>query len=94
MNTSNFFQVDECQVVTIRDVNHLILYACAYSFIEAGVIVTIQVQLLTSDSIHHHNYRTLHSFGVILELLGILLAICFVQSYHPDEDHPRRLHQR
>jgi hypothetical protein len=30
--------------------------------------------------------RTLLSFGVILELLGILLAICFIQSYHLDED--------
>ncbi|KIM82154.1 hypothetical protein PILCRDRAFT_820527 [Piloderma croceum F 1598] len=29
--------------------------------------------------------RTLLAFGVVLELLGILLAICFIQSYHPDE---------
>ena len=63
----------------------------AYSFIKAGVIVTIQVQLLTSDSMAiTTTTRTLLSFGVILELLGILLGICFVQSYHPDEDRPRQ----
>jgi len=59
--------------------------------VTAGVIVTIQVQLLTSDSTAiTTTTRTLLSFGVVLELLGILLAICFVQSYHPDEGRPRQ----
>jgi len=62
-----------------------------YPCIKAGVIVTIQVQLLTSDSTAiTTTTRTLLSFGVVLELLGILLAICFVQSYHPDEGRPRQ----
>ncbi|KIM82149.1 hypothetical protein PILCRDRAFT_8009 [Piloderma croceum F 1598] len=54
--------------------------------VTAGVIVTIQIQLLTSDSTAiTTTTRTLLAFGVVLELLGILLAICFIQSYHPDE---------
>jgi len=62
-----------------------------YPCIKAGVIVTIQVQLLASDSTAiTTTTRTLLSFGVVLELLGILLAICFVQSYHPDEGRPRQ----
>jgi len=57
--------------------------------VTAGIIVTIQIQLLTSGSMAiATTTRALLSFGVILELLGILLAICFVQLHHPDERHP------
>jgi len=57
--------------------------------VTAGIILTIQVQLLTTSSmVITTTTRGLLSIGVILELLGILLAICLVHSHHPDESRP------
>jgi len=70
-NTSNvFFSGYERQVVTVCDVNHVILYAFAYSFIKAGVIVTIQVNYLHPTRLASHNPHTLLSFGVVLNCLA------------------------
>jgi hypothetical protein len=82
VNTStNFFSGGyERLVVMICNVNYLLKFLPTYPSIEAGIIVTIQIQLLTSDSTAiTTTTHTLLSFGIILELLGILLAICFIQ---------------
>jgi len=53
----------------------------------AGTIVTIQVQLLTSGSVAiSTTAQVLLSCGMILELLGILLAICFGQYRHSEDN--------
>ena len=58
----------------------------AHSFTsKAAAIVAIQVQLFASSS--NEITRALLSVGIIFELLGILLAICFVQMHNTDDAH-------
>jgi hypothetical protein len=63
-------------------------YVCAFthfSTLKAVAIVAIQVQLLTSSS--NKTTRALLSIGIILELLAILFAICFVQMHNTHDSH-------
>jgi len=53
------------------------------STLKAAAIVAIQVQLLASNL--NTITRALLSIGIIFELLGILLAICFI--HHTDDGH-------
>jgi hypothetical protein len=53
--------------------------------LKAVAIVAIQVQLLTSSS--NKTACALFSIGIILELLGILFAICFVQMRNANDGH-------
>src|SRR5262245_62919807 len=55
------------------------------TLLQAGVIVTIQVPLLTSNSMATSiAARAILSFGIIFELLGAMFAISFLQ--HPQND--------
>jgi hypothetical protein len=60
---------------------------------QTGVIVTIQVQLLTSNSMAMSTIsRAILSLGIIFELLGTMLAVGFLQ--HPRHNQmPKLLHQ-
>jgi hypothetical protein len=58
-------------------------YWYTYPSNKAVAIVAIQVQLLTLSTTT--TARTLLSMCMTLELLGILLAICFIQSSNTDE---------
>jgi len=58
-------------------------YEYQLEVITAGAIVAILVQLLTSHSMAiTAATRALLSLCMILELLGVSLAICFVQAHH------------
>jgi len=64
-------------------------YECQLEVITAGAIVAILVQLLTSQSMAiTAATRALLSFCMVLELLGISLAICFVRAHHMRSNHP------
>jgi hypothetical protein len=63
-----------------------------YFSTQAGAIITIQLQMLTSGSMATTaTTRALLFFGMTFELLAILLAICFFQSQHYSEDSQRPL---
>jgi hypothetical protein len=58
-----------------------------YLSTQAGAIITIQLQMLTSDSMATTTTtRALLFFGMTSELLAILLAICFIHSHQYPED--------
>jgi hypothetical protein len=58
-----------------------------YFFTQAGAIITIQLQMLTSGSMATTTTtRALLFFGMTFELLAILLAICFIHSHQYSED--------
>jgi hypothetical protein len=52
---------------------------------KAVAIITIQVQLLAPSL--NKITRALLSIGIVLELLGILFAICSVQTRNADDGH-------
>ena len=61
-----------------------------YLSTQAGAIITIQLQMLTSDSMATTTTtRALLFSGMIFELLAILLAICFIHSHQYPEDSQR-----
>jgi hypothetical protein len=70
---------------------HIIYLLAPYPSTKAGVILAIQVQLLTSGSMVITTTHVILYFGIILELLGILLlAICFpqlIELYHAHRWH-------
>jgi len=78
-----------------RQSNSLSIGHGGWQVVTAVAIVTIQVQLLSSGSLDNTpTTNALLSFGIILELLSILFAICFIQSQHdhPDGNHPHPQH--
>jgi uncharacterized membrane-anchored protein len=61
-----------------------------YFSTQAGAIITIQLQMLTSGSMATTTTtRALLFFGMTFELLAILLAICFFQSQYYSEGSQR-----
>jgi len=61
-----------------------------YLSTQAGAIITIQLQMLTSGSMATTTAtRVLLFFGMTFELLAILLAICFIHSYQYSEGSQR-----
>lgn len=67
-----------CQIVTVC--RHCFTFEPNLPIPKAGVIITVQVQLLTSDwSSTDTIIRALLAFGLVLELLSIVLATCLAQ---------------
>jgi hypothetical protein len=61
-----------------------------YLSTQAGAIITIQLQMLTSSAMATTTAtRVLLFFGMTFELLAILLAICFIHSHQYPEGSQR-----
>jgi len=61
------------------------MFSFTYPSTKAAAIVAIQLQLLSMAVATHT--RALLSIGMILELLGILLGICLVQTHNTNNIH-------